>query len=226
MRGGGQMSDLRVRNPEELSKLLDQMTASAITRQANQIASSLNHSSALVRFSAAHALGRVGLKAPALRRRLAKERNPLVITELCDSLAVARDRAAAPLLRRLAATSRSALVRSYSLLAIADILGRDAVFYLKKRRQADRSWRVRATADGMLFVVGAKQSIDAVLQDLASNDSRARGWITNLLTHYAPKRRRRDLLAAVETAAESERVVVIAKEMKELARQLSGGFAD
>jgi HEAT repeat protein len=153
---------------------------------------------------------------------LARERNVLVLTEICDSLALLRDERSLQQLRRLAEEHKSPLVRSYALMAIADISGEKSIPYLKERRRRDRSRRIRATLDCTLFAKGADEVLSDLLGDLRSPDFKVRNLVANLLYHYAPRRRRSDILAALREAAANEPFQGVRGDMERAIEELSG----
>jgi HEAT repeat protein len=195
---------LNTSSSDELTNRLQKMTPARIRKQAEEVKPLLAHRSQLVRWAAAEALGRAGLGADELRERLGTERNELVLTEIAESLASLKDEASLPRLRSLAEEHSSALVRNYALLAIADISSKEALPYLRDRLVRERSRRVKAFLRCALFAKGAGEVLPDLLKDLRSNDPRVRRGVANLLYHYAPRRQRPVLLAALREAAGRE----------------------
>jgi hypothetical protein len=213
--------DLTVKDPDLLSHVLDRMSAAAVQRHSAKVESLLSHRSTRVRISCANALGRAGIGALALRERLGRERSPVVLAEICDSLAIVRDEASLPQLRRLAKSHRSQIVRSYALMAIGDVAKRASVAYLTRMRARDPNRRVRAAVDCVLLALGAEGALSAVLKDLEARDPLIRASVANLLSHYAPRRNRRDLVACLRQVAESEEFAGVKASLEEAIRTLS-----
>ena len=189
---------------DELTNRLQEMAPARIRRQSEEVKPLLAHRNQLVRWAAAEALGRAGLGAAELRERLGAERNEVVLAEITESLASLKDEASLPRLRSLAEEHPSALVRSYALLAIADISGKEALPYLRDRLARERSRRVKASLRCALFAKGADEVLPDLLKDLRSNDFKVRRSVANLLHHYAPRRQRPVILAALREAADRE----------------------
>lgn len=195
---------LNTSSSDELTNRLQEMAPARIRKQAEEVKPLLAHRNQLVRWAAAEALGRAGLGADELRERLGTERNELVLSEIAESLASLKDEASLPRLRSLAEEHSSTLVRNYALLAIADISGKEALPYLRDRLARERSRRVKAFLRCALFAKGAGEVLPGLLKDLRSNDPRVRRGVANLLYHYAPRRQRPVLLAALREAADRE----------------------
>ena len=195
---------LNTSNSDELTNRLQKMGPARVRKQAEEVKPLLSHRNQLVRWAAAEALGRAGLGAAELRERLGAERNELVLAEIAESLVRLKDEASLPRLRSLAEEHSSTLVRNYALLAIADISGKEALPYLRERLVRERSRRLKAFLRSALFAKGADEVLPDLLKDLRSNDVRVRRGVANLLYHYAPRRQRPVLLAALQEAAERE----------------------
>lgn len=206
---------------DELTNRVQEMTPAQVRRQAEDVKSLLAHRNQLVRWAAAAALGRAGLGAPELRERLATERNEIVLTEIAEALASLRDEPSLPRLRSLAEEHSSPLVRNYALLAVADISGKEALPYLRDRLDRERSRRVKASLRCALFAKGAGDVLPDLLKDLRSNDFKVRRGVANLLYHYAPRRQRPVLLAALREAAGRETLPGARADLERAIEELS-----
>lgn len=153
---------------------------------------------------AAKALGRAGVGARAIRDRIGVEKNELVLTDLTEALLSAGDLASVDLLKVLASTHGSALVRAYASMAVADLVEGDSLPFLRLRLKNEGSRRVKATLLGLLFVYGADDVLGELLRGLRSRDAAIRGKIANMLAYYLPRRKRREILSALDAAARIE----------------------
>jgi len=212
---------LNTSSSDELTNRLQEMTPARIRKQSEEVKSLLAHRNQLVRWAAAAALGRARLGAPELRERLAKERTEIVLTEVAESLASLKDEASLPRLRSLAEEHSSTLVRNYALLAIADISGKEALPYLRDRLARERSRRVKASLRCALFAKGAGDVLPDLLKDLRSSDFKVRRGVANLLHHYAPRRQRPVLLAALREAADRETLPGARADLERAIEELS-----
>jgi len=149
--------------------------------------------------------------ARALRRRLSEERNPVVLSEICDALADLRARDSVPELERLAQTHPLQQVRGSALSALAALRGWESVPYLRRRLQSERSPAVRAVLCGLLFVTGSDEGLPLIRQALASRDGNVKRLVANTLLRHSPRRRRSLVIQALEEGlAEETREEVVA----------------
>lgn len=212
---------LETSSSDELTNRLQEMTPARVRRQAEEVKALLAHRNQLVRWAAAAALGRAGLGAPELRERLGRERTEIVLAEIAEALASLKDESSLPGLRSLAEEHSSTLVRNYALLAIADISGKEALPYLRDRLVRERSRRVRAFLRCALFAKGAGEVLPDLLKDLRSSDLKIRRGVANLLYHYAPRRQRPVILAALREAADRETLPGARADLERAVEELS-----
>jgi HEAT repeat protein len=198
------MSLLSHESPEKLASEIEQLSLASLRRHAGAIEGLLNHRDPMLRLTVVRALQRARKGVVALRKHLSHERNVLVLAELADALATFRDRESLSLLQALAEEHSSPIVRSYSLLALADISGKASIPYLLELRKKDRSRRVRATLDCVLFSMGHAESYSELLKDLRSRDSRIRALVANLLYYYSSHLDGSVVQHALREAAERE----------------------
>ena len=210
-----------MKNPDELTNHLEAMKPPEIRKDLAQVKHLLRHRSILVRRAAAEALGSAGLGAVALRERLSIERNAIVLTEVTESLAGMGDAKSLPRLRELAETHPSPLVRSYALLAIADIAGRDALPYLYARKEKELNRQVGATLVCALYARGGTDVLPQLLESLRSKDFKIRAIIANLLHFYAPRRKRQLVLAALQEALRREDIPGVRGDIERAIKELS-----
>jgi|GEM_PF-5571617 len=123
----------------------------------------------------------VRLGAEELQARLGREPNPIVITEITESLAGLSDQQSVPGLRDLAERHPSPLVRSYVFMAVADIVGKAVIPYLQEQRRKERSNYVKAALDTVLFAKGKDEALSDLFKDLKSKDVKVRRLVANLL---------------------------------------------
>lgn len=207
--------------PHEVSNALNYMSPQEIEQNAPVIERLLTHRSQPVRGSAAAALGRAKLAASKLRSRLAKERNELVLCDLCEALGNQADVASASRLRRLANSNRSWLVRSYAATALADVLGHAAADDLVKALKREKSRRALANLNLALFSIGVEEVLPAILKGLGSRDSVVRYWIANTLAEVHPRRHHAALLTAVIKAVAAEKHVAVREALEKAASALA-----
>lgn len=191
-------------SPAELGSKLSSLSAGQVKRYQSLVEASLLSRSVDVRKEAAKALGRARSGERALRQRLSEERNEIVLTDITESLAACRDTASVTLIQELIACHPSSLVRSYAALALGDILKEKSVAFLRDRLTHERSTRAKATMLCVLFVYGATDVLSTLLSTLRSKDSATRGGVANLLAHYAPKKKRKEIVLSLRNAAAIE----------------------
>ncbi len=174
-----------------------------------------------VRGAAARALewGRVG--ASELARALARESNYLVITDLADALAAVGEKRSLPRLRQIARSHRSSLARTYAILAIGKIQGKEAIPFLLGRRKAERSPRVQAALAQVLFQLGLKGALPDLLRRLSSRDYIVRCFIARGLADTRPIRQRATILAALRRSLEVETTVAGRDSLERAVEDLS-----
>ena len=166
-------------------------------------------------------LAQAGLGAPALRSRLREERNPVVLSEICDALADLEDRESLPELQQLAEQHPAQAVRRNALLAIADLRGWESVPYLRRRLYGERSPGVRAVLSCLLFVKGSDEGLPLIRRALASRDERVKRLVANTLTSYSPRRRRSQVIQALEESLQGETRVGVVADIERAIRELS-----
>jgi len=180
------------------------MKPRSVKEKAREVTGLLRHRSLLVRWGAAAALGRARIRHVELVEQLGRERNEIVIGEICDSLAAIGSERSVPALRRIAEKAPSQLARRYALYALADILGSRSLRYLRRRRLADRSRRVRATIDYLLFENGDFAAFERVKAHPSSRDVVIRRLTVNSLKAHTPSRMRHEVLKALREALATE----------------------
>jgi HEAT repeat protein len=200
---------------------IEGMGTAAVRRREEEITLLLRHRDPMVRLAAARALGSAGRGAAELRSRLTAERNPLVLSEICDSLSLLKDRESLPVLHRLFEEHRSRVVREYALLALADTEGRSAIPYLQERLRTERSPSLRSLLSCLLMTQGVGGALTGVTKALRSRDFRLRHRTANTLAHYAPKIRRPELLAALRDAAGREAIPGVREDLERAIRAMS-----
>jgi HEAT repeat protein len=215
------MSVLRMTNPDELANTLQGLTPAQVRRRAEEVKALLNHRSHIVRWAAAESLGRARMGASELRERLEKERNSIVLTEIAGSLVSLRDRQSVPRLRFLAEKHSAPLVRNYASLAIADILGKEALPYLRERLAEERNRRAKAALRCALFAKGDTQVLPELLKSLRSTDDLIRGGVANLLYYYAPRRHRSLILENLREVAALEKSRAVHWSLERAIKELS-----
>lgn len=208
-------------DPDGLARRLEALSPAAVRKEEEAIGSLLRHRAVVVRWAAAQALGRAGIGEEDLLERLGEEKNPLVLTEITESLAGSGDLRSLPKLREVAERHPSALVRSYAILAVADLLGRHAIPYLLERRGQERGRRMRATIDAALFAKGATEALPDLLASLRSRDPKIRSLVANLMAHDAPRKKRADLLAAFQKALAAETHTGVRGDLQRAIERLS-----
>ena len=188
----------------EITARLQALSRREVGFRADVVKKALDHRSVHVRWAAALALGIAGIGEEALLDRLKTERNEIVLAEIAESLGgVGGEKSLHPLCR-LAEDHRSAMVRSYALMGVADIAKKSAVPFMIGRLAAERSTRVKATLRGLLFVLGWKPALLQLVRDIEHGSSQTRRIITSLLDYYRPRRNRRQILVALDSALQRE----------------------
>lgn len=179
-----------------------------------------------IRLDVVRLLAQTGVGAPALRSRLVEERNPVVLSEICDALADLEDRESLPQLEQLAEGHPAHVVRRYALLAIADLRGWESVPYLRRRLYGERSPAVRAVLSCLLFVKGSDEGLPLIRQALSTRDERVKRLVANTLTSYSPRRRRSQVIQALEESLEGETRAGVIADTQRAIRELSRNRAE
>lgn len=205
----------------EIESWLETRNCRQVGREAATIIGFLGHRHWFVRMAAASALSDCGLGAEVLRTALKKEKNELVLAELCDAVAKVEDDASVPLLRRLAEGHRSYTVRSYAAVAIGAIAGRVELEFLRERRKRERSRRVLVNLDVVLFTLGVDEAFTALLRHLSSADIVVRVNLGFLLAYTRPRRRRAEIREALRQRLEKETVPSVREALEAALSALS-----
>jgi HEAT repeat protein len=200
---------------------LRRLSPPKVEKSVQLVESLLSSRFVLVRMEAAQALGRAGVGLDAILARVGQEKNELVMTDLTEALLSTGDPMCIPLLKNLA-EHLSALVRSYALMALADLVQGDSLPFLRARLECESHRRVKATLRGLLFVYGDEEGFGGIRACLRSRDATIRAATANLLRHYRPRRKRREVLAALAAAAQNEKYPGIRGDLEKTIRILEG----
>jgi HEAT repeats len=189
---------------DDLVKYLEELSPRRARSRATFVTSYLNHRSTLVRWAAALALGKASIGEESLLARLRREKSDLVLTEIIEALRSIPSRKSVSDFETLARQHRSPLVRGYAAMALADVLQKDARHFLTNRLAAENNRWVAAALRVLLLYLGSDSVYDGIVSDLESRQAEVRRLTANLLSHYRPRRRRREIVAQLETALQKE----------------------
>ncbi|MEP7009934.1 MAG: HEAT repeat domain-containing protein [Acidobacteriota bacterium] len=184
------------------------------------IVSLLTHRSVLVRIAAVECLARANAGHSELRAALSTEKNDLVLSAICEVLEEAGDRKSVKPLKALAENHRSTVARTSALEGIYSLEGARAMPFLRRRLTAEKSPRVRATLEVLLWCLGAVPSLERVKAALRSRDYIVRCSIANLLERLTPRQKRQEVIAVLEASLEAEPTVAARSSLESAIRSL------
>ena len=159
--------------------------------------------------------------ADALLTAMHGERSELVLVDQCEALAALAATEGVPLLKRLAKQNSSGLARAYAVTAVAELLGRESIPFLKSLHAKERSRRVLTTLEGELCHLRQWEFFESLLGRLASKDYIVRIRVASLLRDIdLPGARGPMAVRALEHARRNEDTVAALYGIREALREL------
>jgi HEAT repeat protein len=189
------LSKSKARRRDTIVHRIAALSARNVRRNIDEVTSLVQSHWPEVRLVAVEALIRGATGVSDLRSALKDERNDVVLAAICEGLLLLGDKQSVPQLKELAQRHSSPLVRQHAAWAVAWLMGRQSVSFLRRLQRIEHSRRVRATIKAGLVKNGEYEELHSLLHMLRSRDYLVRTSVANFFEHNISVTRNADVVA-------------------------------